>query len=321
MHEQCIENSTILVTGGAGFVGSHLVDQLLNHNPKRIIVLDNLVRGSKINLADALISPKVELIVGDIRDSVLLKECVDASDYVFHMAALRINACHKDPNAGFEVMVQACHKLIDMVANSNVKKIVYSSSASIYGDAESFPTSETCHPYSNRTYYGAAKLFGEQVLRTYHYTHRLNYIGLRYFNIYGPRMDTEGVYTEVLIKWLKCIKERLVPEIHGDGKTSMDFVFVQDVVQANIKALLSHTTDEIYNVATEVETDLSSLLTTLLKVNNCSISPKYVNVVKANPVSRRLASIDKISKDLSYIPEYSLDKGLELLSKWYMENR
>ena len=170
------------------------------------------------------------------------------ADYCFHMAALRINACASDPKEAFDVMVKSTFDIIDSAKRNDIQKFIFSSSASIYGLSQNFPTPEDDHPYDNQTFYGAAKLFGEQILRSYKHMHGLDYVALRYFNVYGPRMDTDGKYTEVMIKWLDCIREGRVPQIYGDGKTSMDFIFVEDVATANVKALLSKATDQTFNV-------------------------------------------------------------------------
>ena len=312
-----IQNSTILVTGGAGFIGSYVVELLLEHQPKQIRIIDNYIRGSKANLVNFINDARVEVVEGDIRNTDLLEQQIKGCDYVFHMAALRINSCAANPKEGFEVMLQSTFSLADLALKHSIKKVIYSSSASVYGLAQHFPTPETDNPYNNQTFYGAAKMWGEQLFRSYKFMYGLNYVALRYFNVYGPRMDTDGKYTEVMIKWLDCIKENRNPLIYGDGSTSMDFVYVRDVAAANIAALLSDTTDESFNVGNCEETSLSELLDALLRVNKSDLNPEYREENSINPVSRRLADISKAKNLLNFTPTISLEDGLKELSDWY----
>jgi len=319
--ENKIKGSTIFITGGAGFIGSYLTEELLRHQPKKIIILDNLIRGSFENMKSFINNPLVEFIEGDIRDSALLEKCIAGSDYVFHMAALRINACAANPQDGFEVMLQAKFNLANLCVKHKVKKVIYSSSASVYGLAQNFPTPETDNPYNNQTFYGGAKLWGEQLFRSYKFMYDLNYVALRYFNVYGPRMDTDGKYTEVMIKWLDCVRDKTQPAIFGDGTDSMDFVHVKDVAHANVLALLADVTDEAFNVGDQVETNLKQMLDLLLKVNNADLKPVHKPANSVNPVSRRLADITKAKKLLGYTPAISLEQGLKELSAWYFNKQ
>jgi UDP-glucose 4-epimerase len=312
-----IQNSTILVTGGAGFIGSYVVELLLEHQPKQIRIIDNYIRGSKANMINFIDDARVQIVEGDIRNNDLLEQQVEGCDYVFHMAALRINSCAANPKEGFEVMLQATFNLADLAVKHSIKKVIYSSSASVYGLAQHFPTPETDNPYNNQTFYGAAKMWGEQLFRSYKFMYGLDYVALRYFNVFGPRMDTDGKYTEVMIKWLDCIKEKRNPLIYGDGSTSMDFVYVRDVAAANIAALLADTTDESFNVGNCEETSLSELLDVLLSVNNSDLKPEYREENSINPVSRRLADISKAQNLLNFTPSISLEDGLKELSDWY----
>ncbi len=312
-----IQNSTILVTGGAGFIGSYVVELLLEHQPKQIRIIDNYIRGSKANMVNFINDARVELVEGDIRNTDLLEQQVKGCDYIFHMAALRINSCAANPKEGFEVMLQSTFNLADLAVKHSIKKVIYSSSASVYGLAQHFPTPETDNPYNNQTFYGAAKMWGEQLFRSYKFMYGLDYVALRYFNVFGPRMDTDGKYTEVMIKWLDCIKENRNPLIYGDGSTSMDFVYVRDVAAANIAALLADTTDESFNVGNCEETSLSELLDALLKVNKSDLKPEYREENSINPVSRRLADVSKAQNLLNFTPTISLEDGLKELSDWY----
>ncbi|OPY02803.1 MAG: UDP-glucose 4-epimerase [Syntrophorhabdus sp. PtaB.Bin047] len=317
MEKDIITGSTIFMTGGAGFVGSYLVEELLPHNPERIIIVDNLFRGSLKNMESFIDDPRVEFIAGDIRDSALMETSMERSDYCFHLAALRINACAADPVHGFEVMADATFRLIDLARKRSIKKFIYSSSASVYGLAQNFPTPETDNPYDNRTFYGGAKLFGEQVLRSYAFMYGLRYVALRYFNVYGPRMDTDGKYTEVMIKWLDCVRSGTAPLIYGDGSTTMDFVYVRDIARANVRALLADVTDEVFNIGCSRETSLKELLDLLLKVNNSTLVPEHRAENTVNPVSRRLADISRARDLLGFEPQVSLEDGLRELSRWY----
>jgi UDP-glucose 4-epimerase len=316
-----ITNSKIFITGGAGFIGSYVVEQLLEHSPARICILDNFIRGSHENMKNFSTNPIVKFVEGDIRNEALLEECIKDSDYVYHMAALRINACAADPNEGFEVMIKATFNLANFCVKHKVKKVIYSSTASVYGLAQNFPTPESDNPYNNQTFYGGAKIWGEQLFRSYKFMYNLDYVALRYFNVYGSRMDTDGKYTEVMIKWLDCIRDSKQPAIFGDGSDSMDFVHVTDVAKANVLALLSDVTDESFNVGDQVETNLKEMLAALLKVNNADLTPVFKEANSVNPVSRRLADISKAKRLLGYMPDVSLEGGLKELSTWYFDKQ
>ncbi|GAA4439469.1 NAD-dependent epimerase/dehydratase family protein [Pontibacter saemangeumensis] len=320
MHNK-IQNSHILITGGAGFIGSYVVEELLKSQPAKIVILDNLIRGSFDNMASFIQNPIVEFVGGDIRDTVLLEKCVTGVDYVFHMAALRINACAANPRDGFEVMLKATFDLAELCAKHRVKKVIYSSSASVYGLAQHFPTPETDNPYDNQTFYGGAKMWGEQLLRSFKFMYNLDYVALRYFNVYGARMDTDGKYTEVMIRWLDCIHEGKAPLIYGDGSTTMDFVYVRDVAKANIVALVSDVTDQAFNVGNCEETSLKQLLQAMLKVNNSALEPEYREENSINPVSRRLADNSKAKELLHFEPTVNIEEGLKELSQWYFKKK
>jgi len=314
-----LKEATILLTGGAGFVGSHIVAELLAHHPRRVIVLDNFLRGSPSNLADYQENTALELIEGDIRNTFLLESLVKQADYVFHLAALRINACAANPQEGFEVMLQATFQLLELCRKYSIKKVIYASSASVYGLASVFPTPETAHPYDNQTFYGGAKLWGEQLLRNYFYSYGLNYVAFRYFNVYGVGMDTDGKYTEVMIKWLHCLKTNTNPLIFGDGSTTMDFIYVSDVTKASVLTLLSKETDEVFNIGSGQETSLQELLTLLLEVHQSSLKAQFMPENTINPVARRLADTQKARQLLHFEPTISLKEGLQRLSEWYFK--
>lgn len=312
-----VKDSTILVTGGAGFIGSYVIEELLPLEPKKIIIIDNFIRGSRENMRSFINHPAIDFHEGDIRDTTLLESLINGCDYIFHMAALRINACAASPSDGFEVMLKASFDVAMLAVKYKIKKVIYSSSASVYGLAQHFPTPETDNPYNNQTFYGAAKLWGEQLFRSFKFMYGLDYVALRYFNAYGPRMDTDGKYTEVMIKWLDCIRDGRNPAIFGDGSTTMDFVYVRDIAKANVAALQADVGDESFNIGNQVETSLSGLLETLLKVNDSKLEPVYKEENSINPVSRRLADISKAGRLLQFSPSTSLESGLKELSEWY----
>src|SRR4051812_15577086 len=223
-----IDGSTVLVTGGAGLIGSTIVDQLLDAGAREVRVLDNLVRGRMHNLEAARQRPGFVFINADVRDRESVGRAVTGCDYVFHQAAIRITLCAEQPRECIDVLVGGAFNVFEGCAAAGVKKVVYASSASVYGAAEVFPTDEMHHPYGNRTLYGAAKLMDEGIARHFHDMNGLPSVGLRYFNVYGPRMDVTGAYTEVFVRWLDCIDKGIAPQIHGDGSATMDFIYVED---------------------------------------------------------------------------------------------
>ena len=318
MHNK-VKDSVILVTGGAGFIGSYVVEELIQLQPKKIIIIDNFIRGSKANMKNFINNPLVEFHDGDIRDTAKMDSLIAGTDYIFHMAALRINACAANPQDGFDVMLKSTFDVAQLSVKHKVKKVIYSSSASVYGLAQHFPTPEKDNPYNNQTFYGAAKTWGEQLYRSFKFMYGLDYAALRYFNAYGPRMDTDGKYTEVMIKWLDCIRDGRNPLIYGDGSTTMDFVYVKDIAKANIAALQSDVTDEAFNIGNCEETSLKQLLDVLLKVNNSTLEPEFREENSINPVSRRLADISKAKKLLNFTPTVSLEQGMKELTQWYFE--
>jgi UDP-glucose 4-epimerase len=316
-----MQNKRVLITGGAGLVGSHIADLLIQEGVSEIIVLDNFTRGRRDNLAFAEKHGHLVIVDGDIRDRRLLADVMQGVDYVFHQAAIRITQCAEEPRLALEVLADGTFNVLEAAVNAKVKKVVAASSASIYGMAEEFPTTESHHPYNNRTIYGAAKVFNEGLLRSFYDMYGLDYVALRYFNVYGPRMDIYGVYTEVLIRWMDRIVAGQPPLIFGDGKQTMDFVYIEDIARANILAAKADVTDEVFNVASGVESSLNDLAYSLAKVMGSDLQPEYGPERKVNPVQRRLASTAKAKKLLGFEAEISLEEGLTRLVSWWREQK
>lgn len=317
-----LKGKRVLVTGGAGFIGSHIIDLLCEENCAEIVALDNMVRGRPDNLKMALQRGPVRLIHGDIRDARLLDELVQNSDIVFHQAALRITHCAAEPRLAMEVMVQATYDLLELCVKHGVEKVIAASSASVYGMADEFPTTERQNPYDNRTLYGAAKAFNEGLLRTFNEMHGLDYVAFRYFNVYGERMDIHGRYTEVLIRWMERLEAGLPPIIFGDGRQTMDFIHVRDVARANILGAKAVVSDEVFNVACGGETSLAQLAEALTRVMGRSgLTPEFAPERLVNPVPRRLASIDKAERLLGFRATIPLDSGLRDLVEWWRRER
>jgi UDP-glucose 4-epimerase len=307
-----------LVTGGAGTIGSAVCDQLVAAGAAEVIVLDNLVRGRRANLASALAAGPVTLVEGDIRDRPLLRRLTAGIDVVFHLAAIRITQCAEDPRLALEVLVDGTFDVVEAAADAEVSKVVASSSASVYGLAEVFPTSESHHPYANDTFYGAAKVFNEAMLRSFHTMNGLDYVALRYFNVYGPRMDVHGVYTEVLVRWMERIASGKPPLILGDGLQTMDFVFTEDIARANILAAEADVTDEVFNIASGVETSLRELASALTRVmGRPDLEPEYGPARRVNSVTRRLADTAAARDRLGFSAHVDLDTGLARLVEWW----
>lgn len=313
-----IDGSRILVTGGCGLIGSTTIDLLLReHAPESIVILDNLARGTLANVEEALRNPRVTLVRGDICDFDTILRVTQGMDAVIHMATLRITACAEDPRAALDVMCVGSFNVAEAARLAGVKKLVTASSASIYGMADMFPTSEDHHPYNNRTWYGATKIMLEGLLRSFHDMYGLPYVALRYFNVYGPRMDVFGKYTEVLIRWMEKIDANEAPLIFGDGSQTMDFVFVEDVARANLAALAADVEDRVYNVGSGTETSLLALLQLLLKaMNREDLKPEFEPPRSVNPVPRRLADVSAAERDLGFKTTVPLDEGLRRLVEW-----
>lgn len=317
-----INGSSILVTGGCGLVGSTTIDLLLrDFSPDRIVILDNLARGTLANVEEALEDPRVTLVRGDVRDAAKVHEVTRGMDAVIHMATLRITACAAEPRAAMEVMCDGSFNVVEAAVAAEVQKLVTASTASIYGLADAFPTREDHPPYNNRTWYGATKIMLEGLLRSHNDMFGLPYVALRYFNVYGPRMDIHGKYTEVLVRWMERIAGGEPPLILGDGTQTMDFVYIEDVARSNLLALQSDVTDDVFNVASGTETSLNELAEALLEVMGSDLEPEYGPERKVNPVSRRLADTSKAERLLGFRAEIPLAEGLSRLVDWWRANK
>ncbi|MEU3464228.1 NAD-dependent epimerase/dehydratase family protein [Streptomyces sp. NPDC006733] len=316
-----VRGKKILVTGGAGTIGSNLVDLLVDNGAREIVVLDNFVRGRMANLAQALPSGVVEVVEGDIRDLATVRKVTEGADLVFHLAAIRITQCAEEPRLANEVMVDGTFNVLESAAAAGVGKVIASSSASVYGLAESFPTTERHHAYNNDTFYGAAKAFNEGVLRSFHAMYGLDYVALRYFNVYGPRMDIHGLYTEVLIRWMERIVGGEPPLILGDGTQTMDFVHVRDIARANLLAAESDLTDEVFNVASGTETSLRDLALALLDAMGADLEPEHGPARSVNGVTRRLADTTRAAERLGFTAQIDLRTGLRDLVDWWQAER
>lgn len=312
-----IKGADVLVTGGAGTIGSTLVDQLVDAGAAKVVVLDNLVRGRRANLDEALASGRVDLVEGDIADRDLVHDLTRGKDLVFHQAAIRITQCAEEPRLALEVLVDGTFNVVEAAAEHRVDKLVAASSASVYGMAEDFPTGERHHHHNNDTMYGAAKSFNEGLIRSFRAMKGLDYVILRYFNVYGPRMDVHGLYTEVLVRWMERIADGQPPLIFGDGLQTMDFVVTTDIARANILAAASEVTEGVYNVASGQETSLLELAEALLRVMCSDLHVEHGPDRAVNGVVRRLADTSSAERDLDFRAEIGLEEGLRDLVEWW----
>jgi UDP-glucose 4-epimerase len=310
-----VQGKRFLAIGGAGFVGSHLVDQLLQRGAQHVRVFDNFVRGTRDNLAPAVKSGKVEVVHGSITDAEELHKAVAGVDGVFHFAALWLGECLNDPRAAMEVNVGGTFNVAEVCRKAGIQRLVFSSSASVYGDAVQLPMTET-HPFNNRTMYGATKIAGEQILRSFNEMYKLNYVGLRYMNVYGPRMDDKGTYVSVIVKVLDRIERGLPPLIFGDGSQTYDFVHVSDVARANLLAMEAATSDRLYNVGCGKGTTINELVRILLELRGSNARPEYKPEGQTF-VTQRVGSTDLARTDLGFEARMPLREGLDTVVRWW----
>ena len=312
-----IEGKKFVVVGGAGLIGSHTVDQLLKHDVEKVIIYDNFVRGTSTNLSSALKDPRVKIfdVGGDILQTDILSKAFNCIDGVFHFAALWLLQCHDFPRSAFDVNIRGTFNVMEACIEQKVKRLVYSSSASVYGDAMQEPMTEE-HPFNNKNFYGATKIACEAMLRSFHYRYNLEYVGLRYMNVYGPRQDYQGAYIAVIMKMLDAIDEGASPTIMGDGSEAFDFVAVEDCAAANICAMKANVSDEFFNVGTGKRTSLLELAEKIVELTKCELPIQFEPRSQATLVKNRIGCPKKAKTQLDFTAQLSLDEGLKKLIEW-----
>jgi UDP-glucose 4-epimerase len=312
-----IRGRKLLVIGGAGLIGSHCVDELVREDVSEIRIFDNFVRGTAENLSEALKDPRVKIFEagGDICQTDILDAAMRGMDGVIHLAALWLLQCHEFPRAAFDVNVRGTFNVLDACVQNKIKRLIWSSSASVYGDAVEEPMTEE-HPFNNRNFYGATKICGEAMARAYHFRYGLNYVGLRYMNVYGPRQDYRGAYIAVIMKMLDAIDRGEGPTILGDGSEAFDFVAVKDCGRANVSAMKSEATDRFYNVGTGKRTSLKELAEMLIRLTGCRHPVRYAPRSQATLVRNRIGSPERAEKEIGFEAGLPLEQGLQDLIKW-----
>ncbi|MBN1797182.1 MAG: NAD-dependent epimerase/dehydratase family protein [Spirochaetales bacterium] len=320
MKQNTLKGTKIVVIGGAGFIGSHVVDELIKEDPAEIVIYDNFARGSYDNIEQALCDSRVRVfeLGGDILHKDILNEAVKDADYVVHLAALWLLHCHEYPRSAFHVNIEGTFNILEACVKHKIKKLVYSSSASVYGDAVEIPMTED-HVYNNKTFYGATKIAGEHMCRAFYHRYGLDYAGLRYMNVYGSRQDYKGTYIAVIMKILDRLDQGLSPLVYGDGSQSYDFIYVSDVARANICALKAPAADSFYNVGSGTKTSIKELTETILKIYG---SDKQIEYKPSGQtfVTNRVGSTDKASHELGFGYTIELEQGLRLLIDWRKKN-
>lgn len=315
-----LKGSRCLVIGGAGFIGSFVVAELLKHDVAEVTVYDNFTRGKTDNLATQLADPRCRIfpLGGDIRDTDILDAAMAGVDYVFHLAAMWLLHCKDFPRTAFHVNIEGTYNVLEACVRNKVKKLVYSSSASVYGDAVEVPMTEE-HPFLNRNFYGATKIAGEAMATAYHDRYGLPVVGLRYMNVYGPGQDQHAAYTGVIPIMLNKIAANEPPVINGDGSQAYDFIYVEDVARCNLLALTSDVAHGYYNVGTEVQTTIRELCDAILRLKGSPLKVTYKPYSADDArqfVKNRIGSRGKAEKDLGFLYRYSLDEGLQKLIDW-----
>jgi UDP-glucose 4-epimerase len=312
-----IKGKKLVVIGGAGLIGSHTIDQLIKEDVKEVVVYDNFVRGRVENLANALKDPRVRVydVGGDVLQTDILESALDGADGVFHLAALWLLQCHEYPRSAFDVNVRGTFNVMEACVKKGVKRLVYSSSASVYGDAIEEPMTED-HPFNNQNFYGATKIAGEAMLRAFHHRYGLNFVGLRYMNVYGPRQDYHGAYIAVIMKMLDAIDRGDGPTILGDGSEAFDFVAVEDCGRANVCAMKADTNDRFYNVGTGKRTSLKELAQMLIELTGCEKQISYAPRSQATLVRNRIGSAKRATTEIGFTAKLELMEGLKRLIEW-----
>lgn len=314
-----LRDSKIVVIGGAGFIGSHIVEQLLDEPVKEVVVFDNLTRGTRGNLENVLRDSRVTLFEGDITHVDVLDAALRGADYVFHLAALWLLHCYEYPRAAFEVNIGGTFNVLEACVRNKIKRLVFSSSASVYGDALTVPMSED-HPYNNRTFYGATKIAGEHMCRAFCERYKLNYVGLRYMNVYGPRQDYRGAYSSVIMKMLDRLDQGMPPVVYGDGSQTYDFIYVADTARANVLALRASTNDAFYNVGSGKGTTIKEIAQLLLEITQANVDVEYQPAGQTF-VTKRIGTTEKARRELGFEVTTDLRTGLKELIAWRNRQR
>lgn len=320
-----LTQSKVLVIGGAGFIGSYVVKELLKSDVAEVIIYDNFTRGKTENIDDVLCDSRCRIYPngGDIRDLDILDDAMKGVDYVFLLSAMWLLHCKDFPRTAFEVNIAGTFNVLEACVRHNIKKLIYSSSASVYGDAVEVPMTEN-HPFNNKNFYGATKIAGEAMCTAFHDRYGLQVIGLRYMNVYGPGQDQTAVYTGVVPIMLNKIDANEAPMINGDGSQAYDFIYVEDVARCNVAALTSDTPFGFYNVGTGVQTSVKDLCDTILRLKRSDLKVIYkpYNADDARAlVKNRIGSTEKANKEIGFAYQYSLDEGLSRLIEWRNNNR
>lgn len=319
-----LENAKVLVIGAAGFIGGFVVRELLKEPIKEVIIYDNFARGKMENIEDCLEDDRCRIFPygGDVREIDILDKAMEGVDYVFHLAAMWLLHCKDFPRTAFDVNISGTFNVLEACVKHKVKKLIYSSSASVYGDAVEVPMAED-HPFNNKNFYGATKISGEAMATAYNDRYGLEIIGLRYMNVYGPGQDQHAVYSGVVPIVLNKIDRNEQPMVNGDGSQAYDFIYVEDVARCNIAAAKSATKFGFYNVGTEVQTTIKTLCETMLKLKQSNLSIKYIPYSEDDArqlVQNRIGSRKKAEEELGFKYKYSLEEGLGKLVQWRIEN-
>jgi len=313
-----LDGKRVCVIGGAGLIGSHITEKLVQEPLEQVIVYDNFTRGAFENLSSVRDSEKLTIVEGNINHTDVLNDTLQDVDGVFHLAAMWLRHCYEYPRTAFEVNIEGTFNVMEACVQQDVERIVYSSSASVYGDAVDIPMEED-HPYNNRTFYGATKIAGEHMFRSFNERFGLNYTGLRYMNVYGPRQDYKGTYTAVMMKILDRLDEGNPPLVFGDGSQSYDFIYVEDVAEANLCAMKAETEDEFYNVGRGVKTSIKELAELILDLTNSDLDLEYREDDGETFVTHRVGSTEKAKQDLDFEAETELREGMVRLIEWRNE--
>jgi len=315
-----LKSKRFLVIGGAGFIGSHVVTELLKEDVAEVVIFDNFARGKKSNIKDQLADPRCSLFEdgGDIREIDVLNKAMNGIDGVFHVAAMWLLHCKDYPRTAFDVNIQGTFNVLEACVQNKIKRLVYSSSASVYGDAVEVPMTED-HPFNNKNFYGATKIAGEAMARAFSDRYGLQYVGLRYMNVYGPHQDQTAAYTGVIPIMLNKIDANETPEINGDGSQAYDFISVQDTARCNVLAMQSSVSDEFYNVGTGVQTSIKELCDKILALRDSKLQVTYKPYSAEDMrrmVQNRIGCPKKAKADLGFEYESDLETGLKNLISW-----